>query len=474
VLLVAAGVVVAVAIPFGRGAGPGGVAAESGAATSLATVARRSLSSQTLVTGTLGYAGSSTIVVPAGTAPADLQKAQQTVASAEAALQAAQATLAADLGTLAEAQAKLVADRRKLASDCAGTNAAGSRSNGSNDNNAAASPCATAAQAVTTDEQAVTAAEPKVTTDRGSVASAQVALSAARTSLTTAASSAVAYETSATYTMLPSPGSVVRRGRSLYAIAGQPVLLLYGRVTAWRAFRAGMTSGPDVAELNANLRALGHGGLLAGDSFSGATARAISALQAAHGLAQTGELALGSVVFKPGPVRVKSVTPTVGAAVQAGPVLGVTSTRHQVTIALDAAHQSEVKVGDKVTITLPDNSTTPGVVSAVGSVATPGTQGAPATIEVHVKLGNQAAAGDLVQAPVNVSITTASVDNALVVPVNALLALAGGGYAVEEVGAGGVRQLVAVDLGLFDDSEGLVQVSGSGLHAGQRIVVPGS
>jgi peptidoglycan hydrolase-like protein with peptidoglycan-binding domain len=274
--------------------------------------------------------------------------------------------------------------------------------------------------------------------------------------------------------MLPSPGSVIRRGRSLYAIGGQPVLLLYGRVTAWRAFRAGMTSGPDVAELNANLRALGHGSLLAGDSFSGATARAISALQAAHGLAQTGELPLGSVVFKPGPVRVKSVTPTVGAAVQAGPVLGVTATRHQVTIALDASHQSEVKVGDKVTITLPDNSTTPGVVSTVGSVATPGTQGAPATIEVHVKLGNQGAAGDLVQAPVNVSITTASVDNALVVPVNALLALAGGGYAVEAVGAGGVHQLVAVDLGLFDDSEGLVQVSGSGLHAGQRIVVPGS
>ena len=31
------------------------------------------------------------------------------------------------------------------------------------------------------------------------------------------------------------------------------------------------------------------------------------------------------------------------------------------TIALDAAQQSEVKVGDKVTITLPNNQTTPGV-----------------------------------------------------------------------------------------------------------------
>jgi peptidoglycan hydrolase-like protein with peptidoglycan-binding domain len=251
------------------------------------------------------------------------------------------------------------------------------------------------------------------------------------------------------------------------------VLLLYGRVTAWRAFRSGMASGPDVAALNANLRGLGYG-LLTGDSFGSATARAIVALQAAHGLARTGDLPLGAVVFKPGPVRVKSVTPTVGAAVQAGPVLGVSSTRHQVTIALDAAQQSAVKVGDEVTITLPDNNTTSGAVSAVGSVATPGSQGGSPTIEVHVKLANQAAAGDLVSAPVNVAITTARVDNALVVPVNALLALAGGGYAVEAVGVGGVHQLVAVDLGLFDDSEGLVQVSGSGLHAGQQIVVPGA
>jgi hypothetical protein len=61
-----------------------------------------------------------------------------------------------------------------------------------------------------------------------------------------------------------------------------------------------------------------------------------------------------------------------------------------------------------------------------------------------------------------------------VVPVNALLALAGGGYAVEIVDAAGVHRLVPVSLGLFDDGQGLVQVSGSRLRAGQRIVVPAS
>jgi hypothetical protein len=120
-------------------------------------------------------------------------------------------------------------------------------------------------------------------------------------------------------------------------------------------------------------------------------------------------------------------------------------------------------------------------VSFVGTVATTpsnsGDQGggggssAP-TIEVDVMPTHPAATGRLDQAPVNVSITTARVKNALVVPVSALLALAAGGYAVEEPGAGGVRHLVAVDLGLFDDADGLVQVTGRGIAAGQRVVVP--
>ena len=50
--------------------------------------------------------------------------------------------------------------------------------------------------------------------------------------------------------------------------------------------------------------------------------------------------------------------------------------------------------------------------------------------------------------------------NALVVPVDALLSLESGGYAVEEVATNGVHHLVAVTTGLFDDADGLV--------AGQR------
>jgi hypothetical protein len=56
--------------------------------------------------------------------------------------------------------------------------------------------------------------------------------------------------------------------------------------------------------------------------------------------------------------------------------------------------------------------------------------------------------------------------------VTALLAQSGGGYAVEVVGAGARNHLVPVSLGLFDDAEGLVQVTGVGLAAGQEVVIP--
>ena len=52
------------------------------------------------------------------------------------------------------------------------------------------------------------------------------------------------------------------------------------------------------------------------------------------------------------------------------------------------------------------------------------------------------------------------------------MALAGGGYALEVAPAHGAHYLEAVSVGLFDDADGLVQVSGSSVHAGQRVVVP--
>jgi len=469
-------VVLVVANPFGGTPASNAAGIDNGSPTSTTTVKRSDLSSQTQVSATLGYADATVISVPAGTPPSNVQQAQQTSATAQSQLSTASATLAADDRALAIARAALAADRRKLAVDCAGAAAAQSAAAGQSGGNAGA--CATGYQSVTADEQSVNADTPKVQADRHALSAARTSAAGAAQALAAAESSASVAAQTSVYTALPAVGRIVRRGGGLYAIDGSPTVLLYGAEPASRAFAPGMSPGGDVAELNANLYALGYGRPV-GDAFTSATAGAIRALQAARGIPVTGRLLVGSVVFEPGPVRVTSVTPTLGAAVQAGPVLGVTSTRRVVTIALDASQQTSVKVGDPVTITLPDNSTTPGRVTFVGTVATmpsndQGNGPSTPTIEVDVAPDRPGATGRLDQAPVDVSITTGTVRDALVVPVNALLALAGGGYALEEVGAGGAHRLVGVEVGLFDDAEGLVQVSGAGLAAGQRVVVPAS
>jgi hypothetical protein len=106
----------------------------------------------------------------------------------------------------------------------------------------------------------------------------------------------------------------------------------------------------------------------------------------------------------------------------------------------------------------------------VGTVATAGQNGATVTVVVHPT--DPAATGTWDQAPVTVNITAASVTNALVVPVDALRVQPGGSYAVEVAGADGSRRLVAVSLGLFDDADGMVQVTGTSLAVGQQVVVP--
>jgi hypothetical protein len=484
-VLVVAVVVVIVSDPFGGpGKSTGGVV-DNATATSLATVRSQSLSQQTQVSGTLGYAGSSSIRVPSGTAPTALQQSSQQVASGETMLASARASLASDTQALADHQATLEAARAKEQVDCAGEGAAEAASAGSspsneNDNSpdAGGSSCSSDVQAVSSAQQNATSTAAKVSADRSQVSSGEKQLASAQSNFSTARSSAALYGQSSSFTALPSVGQIIRRGQSVYEISGQPVLLLYGSVAPTRAFTLGMSAGHDVAELNANLDALGYGQGLAGDEFTTATAAAIRALQSAQGASVTGELLLGSVVFHPGPVRVTSVTPTVGQAVVPGPVLAITSTARQVKIALDASQQASVEVGDRVTITLPDNQTTPGRITYVSSVATTPSssghgseeEGAP-TVEVDATPTNPAATGHLDQAPVNVEITTERVENVLAVPVDALLALAGGGYAVE-VAEGGVHRLEAVTVGLFDDAEGVVQVSGQGLSAGQHVVVP--
>jgi hypothetical protein len=298
-------------------------------------------------------------------------------------------------------------------------------------------------------------------------------------------------------TAVASPGAVVRRGQQLFEVDGTGVPLLYGSRPMWRAIAPGDTPGPDVYELDQNLIALGyseHGYLTPSDTFTAATAAAIDEWQHASGLSETGSVELGAVAFLPGPVRAGAPTAAVGAPVQPGAaIMNATSALLSIDVQLPVTQEYLVRVGDSVTITLPDGvTTTPGTITAIAPVVTAsvggsgsggqssngqgsggqsssGGSGGSATVDVSVSLTNPAAAGQYDQAPVEVNIVDATASNVLAVPITALVALAGGGYGVEIVSHGRLT-LVGVRTGLFADT--LVEVSGAGLHPGLLVEVP--
>ena len=302
------------------------------------------------------------------------------------------------------------------------------------------------------------------------------------------------------YTWLPEPGQVIKQDQPVYSVSDEPVPLLYGSIPAYREFDAGMSDGADVGQLTRDLIALGYGaGLTQSDHYSSATAGAVERWQSALGLQATGEIPLGEVVFEPGPIRVTSVAPSAGAPVGGGAgggtVLTATSTTPIVVVDLDVSQEYLVKPGDAVSIVLPDGtSTVGGHIETVGTVATcPGGSGigagggasgsagqspcessgsgtsSAATVTVTITLDSTPPGAIFDQAPVNVNITTQTVDNILAVPVDALLALQGGGYGVEVV-TGKTSHLAGVTTGMYSDT--LVQVSGSGITAGTAVEVP--
>jgi peptidoglycan hydrolase-like protein with peptidoglycan-binding domain len=276
-------------------------------------------------------------------------------------------------------------------------------------------------------------------------------------------------------TWLPDAGAVIRRGGTLLRVDNQAVQLFYGNVPLWRDLSVGVDDGPDVAELERNLAALGYDpdhAMTVDDHFTVATAAAVERWQDARGLDQTGRFTTAMpAVLLPWPARVQAPSATVGGrAAPGGPVYTVTSDVHQVTVDLDVSQQSYVKAGDRVDVVLPDRRRIGGRVSDVGRVAeTKGSEpNQTTTVTVTVALDHPDAGGRLDQAPVEVYVTTETRRGVLAVPVTALLALKEGGYAVETVGADGRRQLVGVRLGVF--SNGMVEVSGPGLRAGTKVV----
>jgi hypothetical protein len=175
--------------------------------------------------------------------------------------------------------------------------------------------------------------------------------------------------------------------------------------------------------------------------------------------------------------------------------MATTSTQEVVTVQLDATKQSEAVVGEPVTVQLPDGSTVNGKITNVSPVAQSGSSGSGsgsgsggsgsggsgnggsgsggsgngsssgATIPVTIALTGHTNLSGLDQAAVSVNFAQQRANNVLSVPVTALIATQGGGYAVQEATA--PHRLIPVTPGLF--AAGYVQIDGAGIYSGLQV-----
>jgi hypothetical protein len=303
-----------------------------------------------------------------------------------------------------------------------------------------------------------------------------------------------------TITWLPKPGTTINRGDVLLRVDDKPIVLFYGSTPLFRTLGTfppktppttppppppktpptpppppppKPPSGPDIKVVKQDLAALDFLGTPGSDRLTPATTTAIKHWQKSLDLDQTGVLDPTSIVVLPGALRVDSLNVALGDPAPAD-VLGVTSTEKLVTVPLDADDTAGVRAGLKVKLTLPNGKSTTGTVRAVSTnAAPPPSDGSPADggkkpqVTASIALDQQSAANGIDSGPTTVIVPGAVRKGVLVVPVAALLALREGGYAVQVVN-GTSTSLVGVRTGMFAD--GNVEITGTGLQAGQKVV----
>jgi peptidoglycan hydrolase-like protein with peptidoglycan-binding domain len=273
-----------------------------------------------------------------------------------------------------------------------------------------------------------------------------------------------------TYTEIAVEGDIVEQGNVLYRTDIRPTVLLYGDIPVFRTMALG-DEGQDVRQLRNALIDLGFASFDRNiASFDDATLEAVVKWQISTGAHPDGVVNLGEVVFLTDSIRVGEVVASLGDQASNGsPVLMTSASSTFVTVQLSTTDQSLVETGDTVEVELPDETVVSATVTSIGTVAQ-ANQAGESFFEMIVTIDDPETTLGLDEAPVDVLIVSDSASNVLAVPVTALLALSEGGYAVEVVDEGGSTHLVGVETGLFAD--GLVEVTSSGLSAGDLVVVP--
>ena len=283
-----------------------------------------------------------------------------------------------------------------------------------------------------------------------------------------------------TITALPRVGQVIDRGQQVYAVDQRPIPLLFGAIPLYRMLTVDIT-GEDVRQLEQNLVDLGLAPRLAVDTrFTAATEAAVKRWQHALGVTETGVVEAGDAVLAPGPVRITSVRPVVGAAGAPGQdIAAATGTGHGVHVDLDRRYRSLAAVDQRVRVQLFGGRAVDGVVASIGSAAAPPSnvnnqtngqqqQQQQQTLAVDIRVTSpEADLGGVFEGPVTVLFPGETRRAVLSVPIEALTVLPDGGYAVTVIDPAG-RRTIPVTIGLITSS----RVEITGVDEGTRVEVP--
>lgn len=255
-------------------------------------------------------------------------------------------------------------------------------------------------------------------------------------------------------------------GDVLYERDLQPVVYLVGDVPAWRTMSADDV-GADVAQLEANLLALGYGTeseFTVDDSFTSATATIVERWQADLGVAETGSVALGDVVFGPAGARVGSVAASVGDQTVSSTLLVLSSAEREMVFTVGAETLGFISPGTVVRGQLPDRST---VEATVVDINPAGDGLSLINAAISSAEGDVLPLGDAI--PISVSWSQVLSADATTVPASSVIRLDSGHYAVEVVDEPGSTELVVVEVG---DRFGTNVEILAGLEPGVTVIAP--
>jgi peptidoglycan hydrolase-like protein with peptidoglycan-binding domain len=292
-------------------------------------------------------------------------------------------------------------------------------------------------------------------------------------------------------TRAPAVGATAGSGDRLLEVSGRPVFLLPGQVPMYRTVTDGL-KGDDVRQLQQALTALGYGHLVSG-TFDAATQIQVKRWYEHAGYEPQedgGKVTLpsGEILFLPTlPVRVDTVTAHAGSTAS-GQIGTVTNSTVNIQSTLPSSDAQFVHGGMNATLSLPDGNSMAAKVDAIGKDATPPPTAAPNADSVQQQQGQQqvqstpdstplritaqdpAALAAYADKAVKIDIEIGKTNGAvLVVPVAAVATSQDGSTRVQVQGSGGQVRDVPVKLGLT--ANGLVEVSGTGLAEGDRVVV---